>query len=102
MIKKQLVIIGNGLATMQLLKELGQQTDYAVTVLSAENVPHYNRIMLSSLLAQETDLKSITPCDDAWYQERNINVLLNHKEAISIAKTRPLAVIMAIKWLMTN
>jgi nitrite reductase (NADH) large subunit len=79
MIKKQLVIIGNGLATMQLLKELGQQTDYAVTVLSAENVPHYNRIMLSSLLAQETDLKSITPCDDAWYQERNINVLLNHK-----------------------
>lgn len=79
MTKKQLVIIGNGLATMQLLKELGHQTDYAVTVLSAENVPHYNRIMLSSLLAQETDLQSITPCDDAWYQERNIRVLLNHR-----------------------
>ena len=76
---KQLVIIGNGLATMQLLKELGHQTDYEVTVLSAENAPHYNRIMLSSLLAQETDLQSITPCDDAWYQERNIKVLLNHR-----------------------
>jgi len=79
MIKKQLVIIGNGLATMQLLKELDHQSDYAVTVLSAENVPHYNRIMLSSLLAQETDLQSITPCDDAWYQERNVRVLLNHR-----------------------
>jgi nitrite reductase (NADH) large subunit len=77
--KKQLVIIGNGLATMQLLKELDHQTDYQVTVLSAENVPHYNRIMLSSLLAQETDLESITPCDNAWYQERNIQVLLNHR-----------------------
>lgn len=77
--KKQLIIIGNGLATMQLLKELGHQKDYLVTVLSAENIPHYNRIMLSSLLAQETDLQSITPCDDAWYQERNIKVLLNHR-----------------------
>jgi nitrite reductase (NADH) large subunit len=77
--KKQLVIIGNGLATMQLLKELGHQSDYFITVLSAENVPHYNRIMLSSLLAQETDLQSITPCDDDWYKERNIKVLLNHR-----------------------
>lgn len=77
--KKQLVIIGNGLATMQLLKELDHQSDYLVTVLSAENVPHYNRIMLSSLLAQETDLQSITPCDDAWYEERNVRVLLNHR-----------------------
>jgi nitrite reductase (NADH) large subunit len=77
--KKQLIIIGNGLATMQLLKELDHQGDYQVTVLSAENVPHYNRIMLSSLLAQETDLQSITPCDDAWYQERNVKVLLNHR-----------------------
>ena len=77
--KKQLVIIGNGLATMQLLKELEYQQTYQVTVLSAENVPHYNRIMLSSLLAQETDLQSITPCDDAWYQARNIQVLLNHR-----------------------
>lgn len=79
MTKKQLVIIGNGLATMQLLKELDHQTDYTVTVLSAEGVPHYNRIMLSSLLAQETDLKSITPCDDEWYKARNIQVLLNHR-----------------------
>jgi nitrite reductase (NADH) large subunit len=78
MTKKQLVIIGNGLATMQLLKELGHPKDYLVTVLSAENVPHYNRIMLSSLLAQETDLESISPYNDSWYQERNINVLLNH------------------------
>jgi nitrite reductase (NADH) large subunit len=78
MTKKQLVIIGNGLATMQLLKELGHQKDYLITVLSAEDVPHYNRIMLSSLLAQETDLESISPYNDSWYQERNINVLLNH------------------------
>jgi nitrite reductase (NADH) large subunit len=91
MTKKQLVIIGNGLATMQLLKELNHQTDYTVTVLSAEGVPHYNRIMLSSLLAQETDLNSITPCDDAWYKERNIQVLLNHKVIEVDNKTQTLS-----------
>ncbi|MEH6447699.1 MAG: FAD-dependent oxidoreductase [Oleispira sp.] len=89
--KKQLIIIGNGLATMQLLKELDHQADYQVTVLSAENVPHYNRIMLSSLLAQETDLQSITPCDDAWYQERNVQVLLNHRVTHIDAETHRLS-----------
>ena len=89
--KKQLIIIGNGLATMQLLKELNHQNDYQVTVLSAENVPHYNRIMLSSLLAQETDLQSITPCDDAWYQERNVQVLLNHRVSHIDAKSHSLS-----------
>jgi nitrite reductase (NADH) large subunit len=89
--KKQLIIIGNGLATMQLLKELDHQTDYQVTVLSAENVPHYNRIMLSSLLAQETDLQSITPCDDAWYQERNIQVLLSHRVTYIDSETHQLS-----------
>lgn len=37
--------------------------------------------MLSSLLAEETDLASITPCDDDWYTQRNIEVRLNHKVA---------------------
>jgi nitrite reductase (NADH) large subunit len=91
MTKKQLVIIGNGLATMQLLKELNHQTDYTVTVLSAEGVAHYNRIMLSSLLAKETDLNSITPCDDAWYKERDIQVLLNHKVIEVDSKTQTLS-----------
>ena len=79
--KQKLVIIGNGLAAMQLLKELGYQDIYEITVLSAESVQHYNRIMLSSLLADETDLESITPCNEQWYFERNIQVLLNHKVA---------------------
>jgi len=76
---EKLVIIGNGLAAMQLLKELDFQSQYQVCVLSAESVPHYNRIMLSSLLADEVNLTSITPCNDQWYQERNIQVHLNHK-----------------------
>lgn len=76
---EKLVIIGNGLAAMQLLKELDFQNQYQICVLSAELVPHYNRIMLSSLLADEVNLASITPCNDQWYQERNIQVHLNHK-----------------------
>lgn len=75
----KLLIIGNGLAAMQLLKELDRQNIYQIKVLSAEPVHHYNRIMLSSLLAEETNLASITPCDDEWYTARQTEVLLNHK-----------------------
>ena len=82
----KLLIIGNGLAAMQLLKELDGQHRYQIKVLSAEPVHHYNRIMLSSLLAEETDLASITPCDDEWYSARHTEVLLNHK-VVSIQYT---------------
>lgn len=72
-----LVIIGNGMAANRVLEELGADHHYdAIYVIGDEHIPHYNRIMLSPLLANETTLEAITPHDNAWYTERRIQVLL--------------------------
>ena len=79
MTTNNLVIIGNGMAANRLLEELGNQHPFdEILVLSGETSAHYNRIMLSPLLAGETTLAEITPHDDNWYQTRRIRVLLNH------------------------
>jgi nitrite reductase (NADH) large subunit len=72
-----LVIIGNGLAANRVLEQLGENHPFsAIHVLSDEPVAHYNRIMLSPLLAGETTLNAITPHDKEWYQSRRISVYL--------------------------
>lgn len=74
----QLILIGNGMATNRILEALGCEHPFdAVHVFSDEHCAHYNRIMLSPLLAQETTLADITPHDEHWYQERRIQVHLN-------------------------
>lgn len=72
-----LVIIGNGMAANRVLEELGTDHHYdAIRVIGDEHIPHYNRIMLSPLLANETTLEAITPHNSAWYQDRRIEVML--------------------------
>ena len=70
-----LLIIGNGMATNRLLETLDTHHHFAsILVLSDEPARHYNRIMLSPLLAGETDLAAITPHDEQWYRARRIEV----------------------------
>ena len=74
----QLIIIGNGMASNRLLEELGTQHPFdQILIFSNEAVAHYNRIMLSPLLAGETTLTQITPHDEDWYQQRRARILLN-------------------------
>jgi len=74
-----LVIIGNGMASNRLLEELGTDHPYSqIHVLSDEPIAHYNRIMLSPLLADETTLEAITPHDATWYEEHRIAIHLDH------------------------
>lgn len=81
---KTLLIIGNGMASNRILEGLDTHHDYtSITVLGDEQIPHYNRIMLSPLLAQETTLQAITPHSDEWYKERRISIRLGDA-AISI------------------
>lgn len=68
-----LVIIGHGMATNRLLETLDQDHPFSsIIVLSDELSAHYNRLMLSLLLAQETALNDITPHDEDWYRARRI------------------------------
>lgn len=74
----QLIIIGNGMASNRLLEELGTHHPFdQILIFSNEAVAHYNRIMLSPLLAGETTLTQITPHDEDWYQQRRARILLN-------------------------
>lgn len=70
-----LVIVGNGMAAGRLLDELlarsGQR--FNITVIGAEPVGSYNRIMLSSVLAKDADEQGIMQKDHAWYESNNIS-----------------------------
>lgn len=92
-----LIIIGNGMASNRILEALGTEHPFnAVHVFSDERCNHYNRIMLSPLLAQETTIQAITPHDDDWYSERRIRVHLGqpvtrvdtHNQCLSTANGR--------------
>ena len=72
-----LIIIGNGMASNRILEALGTEHPFnAIHVFSDERCNHYNRIMLSPLLAQETTLAAITPHNSDWYTERRIQIHL--------------------------
>lgn len=74
---RKLLIIGNGMAANRIIEGLaGDHPFDTITVLGDEAVPHYNRIMLSPLLAQETTLAAITPHDTPWYESHKIQVAL--------------------------
>lgn len=71
---RELVIVGNGMATGRLLDELlardGQR--FKITVIGAEPIGSYNRIMLSSVLAKDADVQGIIQKDHAWYDAHDI------------------------------
>ena len=71
------------MGTVRLLEELFKENspeleenspEFDVTVLGAEPVPGYNRIMLSPLLAGEAAAGDILLRDMSWYQAQGINL----------------------------
>ena len=79
MSKKTLIFIGNGMATNRVLENLGMQHPFdEIHIFSDENIAHYNRIMLSPLLAGETTLQAITPHTADWYQAMKAQIHLNN------------------------
>ena len=73
-----LIIIGNGMAANRVLEELGTDHPFSeVHILSDEAIAHYNRIMLSPLLAKETTLADITPHDADWYLQHRTTIHLS-------------------------
>ncbi len=72
----RLVVVGNGMAATRFVKLLvAQSHDYAITVINAEPVVGYNRIMLSPLLAGEKTFADIVLQDESWYAQQHITVL---------------------------
>ena len=72
--KQTLLIVGNGMAAGRLLDEIIKRdiSNFEVTVIGDERQGSYNRIMLSPVLAGETDVPAIIGKPSAWYRDRGI------------------------------
>jgi nitrite reductase (NADH) large subunit len=74
--RRRLVVVGNGMAAMRTVEELLQLApdEYDITIFGAEPRGNYNRILLSPLLAGETDRDDIMLHSLQWYSERGITL----------------------------
>jgi nitrite reductase (NADH) large subunit len=74
---RQLVVVGNGMAgtacVEQILKHASQ---FDITVFGDETHPNYNRILLSSVLAEEKAADDITLNPLEWYERNRIKLRL--------------------------
>jgi len=77
--KKQLVLVGNGMAGVRAIEEILSvaKDEFQITIFGAEPHPNYNRILLSKVLQGDTDIKDITLNDWDWYEENNIQLYTN-------------------------
>ncbi|RMQ43228.1 FAD-dependent pyridine nucleotide-disulfide oxidoreductase [Pseudomonas cichorii] len=89
MAKLKLVMIGNGMAGVRTLEELLKLNEelYEITVFGAEPHPNYNRIMLSPVLAGEQTFDDIVLNGLDWYQQHDIQLLLNRR-VVKIDRSR--------------
>ncbi|QOJ82190.1 NADPH-nitrite reductase [Bacillus subtilis] len=77
--KKQLVLVGNGMAGVRAIEEILSvaKDEFQITIFGAEPHPNYNRILLSKVLQGDTDIKDITLNDWDWYEENDIQLYTN-------------------------
>jgi nitrite reductase (NADH) large subunit len=86
-----LVIIGNGMAAARLVDELSKHAlgRYAIAVIGEEPRLAYNRVLLSSVLAGETEMADIELKPASWWRDRGVTLLYGNKaRAIDLGARR--------------
>ena len=75
--RERLVVVGNGMASLRFLERLTERAPgrFDVTVVGAEPVAAYNRVLLSSLLGGEVDEDACNFRGRNWYEEHGIRLL---------------------------
>jgi nitrite reductase (NADH) large subunit len=71
---KKLVIVGSGMSAMKVVDEVLKIDPlmYKITIIGAETVLPYNRIMLSPVLAGEKGFDEIRTHDEAYFAQNNL------------------------------
>jgi NAD(P)H-dependent nitrite reductase large subunit/NAD(P)H-dependent nitrite reductase small subunit len=74
--KRNLVVIGNGMAGIRVIEELLEiaPNAYDITVFGAEPHPNYNRILLSPVLAGEKRVEDIILNPIQWYRDKGVTL----------------------------
>ncbi|MGN7456622.1 nitrite reductase large subunit NirB [Paenibacillus pasadenensis] len=83
-IPKKLVLVGNGMAGIRCIEHLLKLAPdaYSITVFGAEPHPNYNRIQLSTVLADGgAGLQDIVLNDWSWYEDNGITLHAGHPVA---------------------
>ena len=75
--RERLLVVGNGMASLRFLERLTERAPgrYDVTVVGAEPVAAYNRVLLSSLLGGEVDEAACAFRGLDWYEDHGIRLL---------------------------
>lgn len=79
--RKKLVLVGNGMAGVNVVEHILKLAPdvYDVIIFGKEPHPNYNRILLSSVLAGDTDMKEIVINDWDWYERNGIQLHAGHE-----------------------
>ncbi|GAE25175.1 nitrite reductase [Halalkalibacter wakoensis JCM 9140] len=74
--KKQLVMIGNGMAGVRVIEEILKmdREQYKITIFGNEPHPNYNRIQLSNVLQGNTTFEETIINDLQWYESNEIQL----------------------------
>lgn len=75
--KEKIVVVGNGMASLRFLERLTERAPgrYEISVVGAEPVAAYNRVLLSSLLGGEVDEAACGFKPRSWYDEHGIRLI---------------------------
>src|SRR4249919_2907505 len=78
-----LVIVGNGMAAARFCEELVDRAlgRYAIAVVGEEPRLAYNRVLLSSLLADEVGDADIELRPASWWADRGVTMLYGRRAA---------------------
>lgn len=79
MSKKQLVMIGNGMAGIRTIEEILERDaqQYNITIIGKEPYPNYNRIMLSNILQKKMTVDETIMNPFEWYKNNDIQLITN-------------------------
>lgn len=74
--RPRLAVVGNGMAAIRLVEDLLARAPdrYDIAVFGAEPHGHYNRILLSSVLAGDKSMGDIVTHAPEWYAERGVSL----------------------------
>jgi nitrite reductase (NADH) large subunit len=77
---ESLVIIGNGMAAAKLVEKLSARAlgRYAIAVIGEEPQLAYNRVLLSSVLADDVAQSDVELKSRRWWQDHGVTVLYGH------------------------
>ena len=87
--RKELVVIGNGMAGAATVEEILKLDSerYNISIFGKEALPNYNRVLLGDLLTEEKSVEDITLNSLEWYKENQISLYAGCP-AVSIDRNR--------------